>query len=1027
MKMHGSTLARVRGYISGGWFTHRRAVFGVLLLAAVVGGTFYRLQDAEASSTVPLSGYATVLNTGLTIDFEPESGANATIDNFTRQMAGYGWSDDLGWVSFGGTDNPNGAIRADESGKLFSSAQVLNAGVIDFDDSGADVVISDGAFSGHAWSEDLGWIDFNTVQAAGYNPDLTPPSNASGIALKKSEGGMSVEDGGWTNTNGYFDWQPGADNENGSGILGYCLYLGQDSDGDPATDKGLLADSPVDTEGACPYAVPTNSVDFTVGDKLATALTDSADPYYFKVKAIDNSKNIHSGSAASFSFRYDSTPPSNPALINAPSQFLATKTVTVYWPTTGSDAASDGLSGVRGLQYKIGDGPWYGKDHTGAQDVTDLLDNSGSYTTVDPYDYDHLEEGNNTISFRTYDEAGNISSSIITATIRINTDAPSAPQNLSVSPGSSSENAFSFSWDAPAVFQGVPDSLRYCYSVNVLPTSANCSLTEPGVTSLSSGPYATQPGKNTFYVVARDEAGNVNYDDAASVEFTANTSAPGVPLNLDAADISIRATSNWRLAVSWDQPTALGSGVASYKVLRSTDGTNFSEVASVGGTSYIDDGLAQQTYYYKVRACDSANNCSASSSVAFQTPTGRYTEPANLISSPSVTVMTRSAAISWITDRESDSRIQFGTSSGKYFAAESAKSDQVKNHTIELNNLQPDTTYYYKARWTDGDGNIGSSSELMFRTLPAPSVKDISVSRINLDSATVGLTSTRASKVKIYYGISDGFGGLKEVNTSLAESGYTVQLDGLSDGTKYFYKVNTVDSEGNEYDSSRIDSFETPARPRISNLRFQPVEGAPSSTLEVSWSTNVPASSSLSYSTNGQPTKEVSKSELVTKHSLVIEGLFDDSTYTLVAASRDALGNQAVSEEQAFKTALDTRPPKLSKLRVETSIRGVGAQATGQLIVSWQTDEPATSQVTYGKGTSGDHYPSSTSEDNALTAEHTVVISDLDTSQAFHLKAVSRDKAGNTGESEGRSAIIGQPSDSVVDIILSTLEKIFGI
>lgn len=1026
MRIQSSKLDALGGFKLRGLLANRRVVGAALLIAVLGAGMLYRLQNVEASSTVPLSGYATVLNTGEIIDFDG-SGSNATIDNFTRQMAGYGWSEDLGWVSFGGIDNPNGAIRANEAGKLFSSAQALNAGVIDFDDSDADVTISGGNFDGYAWSEDLGWIDFSTVHAAGYDPDLTPPSNASVITLKKSSSGMDVADGAWTNTNGFFSWLPGVDNEDGSGVLGYCLYLGQDAGGDPASSKGLLGDSLVDTEGACPYAVPGNDVDFTVGDKLATALTDSPDPYYLRIKAIDVSKNIHSSGTASFSFRYDSTPPNNPAFINAPSQFLASKQVTVYWPASGANAAADATSGVLGLQYKIGDGPWYGKDHTGTEDITDLLDNNGSYTTVDPEDYDELQEGNNIISFRTYDEAGNISSTIITTVIKINTDAPSAPQNVNVTPSSSGQNSFAFSWNAPTVYQGTAESLVYCYSVNTLPSQANCTLTPAGVTSLDAGPYATQPGTNTFYVAARDEAGNINYADAASVTFTANTAAPGVPLGLDVADISIKATSNWRLVLSWEVPTSTGSGVAKYKVLRSTDNATFNEVASVSGTSHIDTGLSQQTYYYRVQACDSANNCGVSSSVVSRMPTGRFTEPALLLSNPSVTAKTRSAVITWVTDRPSDSRIQFGTSSGEYFAAESAKSDQVTEHTVELNNLQPDTTYYYKARWTDEDGNIGSSSELLFRTMPAPSVKDVNAININLESASIQLTSNRASQVKIYYGLSDGFGGLKQINTSHQESSYLVTIDGLSDGTRYFYKVNTVDGEGNEYDSGRIDSFDTPARPRISNLQFQPVEGAPSSTQKVTWQTNVPSSSHISYSTNGQPTKEVSSSDMTTEHSIVIEGLFDDSTYTIVASSRDALGNTASSDEQSFKTALDTRPPKVSKLRVETSIRGVGSQATGQLIVSWQTDEPATSQVSYGKGSSGEHYASSTAESNALVTEHTVVISDLDTSQAYHLKAVSRDKAQNTGASDDRSAIIGQPSDSVIDIILGTLERIFGL
>lgn len=986
----------------------------------------YNLSQVEATSTVPVTGYATVLSTGEKIDFDLDSGANVTIDNYTRQMAGYAWSEDLGWVSFGSGDNPNGPVRAGVDGKLSSKAKSLNASDIDFGDSGANAAAGDNAFSGYAWSEDLGWVDFSTVKAIGYDPDLTAPGGASEVTLKKSASGMSVAEGGWTNTNGYFSWQDGVDNVDGSGVLGYCLYLGQDAGADPKSTKGMLASTLVDTENACPYAVDDNLIDLTITDRLATELTTSSDPYYLKIKTIDHSKNV-SDTEASFSFRYDNTPPTNPSFINAPSQFLASKKVTLLWPNSGEDGPNDDMSGVKGLQYKIGSGPWYGKDHSGTQDIIDLLDNSGTYTTVDPEDYDQLQEGNNIVSFRTYDEAGNISSDLITTVIKINTGAPSVPRNLEASPISSDSNNFSFSWEPPASYKGSLESLVYCYTVNVVPTASNCTFTPPGQTSLPNGAYATQPGENTLFVVARDEAGNINYEVSASVKFTANTSAPGVPLNPDIADISVKATSNWKLALSWEKPSSVGSGVAKYKVLRSTDEDNFQEIASTAGTSFVDSELAPVRYYYQVQACDSANNCGVTSSSVDKLPTGRFTSPAVIVANPSVTVKTRSATISWSTDRASDSRVQYGLSSGEYFTAEAAQSAQVQNHKIELNNLQPDTTYYYKARWTDEDGNTGTSSEVAFRTQPAPTVKDVSVVKVNLESAMIQLTTRQSTRVKVYYGNSESFGGLKEINTSLVESNYTVELSGLSDGTKYYYKVNTVDSEDNEYDSSRIDSFVTPARPKISNLQFQPVDGTPSSTQKITWQTNVPATSLLSYRTNGQPTREVSDSQMTISHSVVVEGLFDDSDYAVVAQSRDQYGNLAVSDEQNFKTALDTRPPTVSKLRVETSIRGIGNEARGQMIVSWTTDEPATSHVSYGKGSSGSSYSSSTAEDNALVTEHTVVISDLDTSQVYHLKAVSYDKARNIGESEDRSAIIGQASDSVIDIILGTLEKIFGL
>src|SRR5690606_25910533 len=114
---------------------------------------------------------------------------------------------------------------------------------------------------------------------------------------------------------------------------------------------------------------------------------------------------------------------------------------------------------------------------------------------------------------------------------------------------------------------------------------------------------------------------------------------------------------------------------------------------------------------------------------------------------------------------------------------------------------------------------------------------------IDLSTAQIRFTSVSAAKVVVQYGKTDGFGGVKEIATSLSKSTYTIELTGLDDGTKYFYRLNTFDAEGNEYTGSTVLAFTTPARPRISNLRFQPVEGEPTSTQKITWTTNVPASS----------------------------------------------------------------------------------------------------------------------------------------------------------------------------------------
>jgi hypothetical protein len=370
--------------------------------------------------------------------------------------------------------------------------------------------------------------------------------------------------------------------------------------------------------------------------------------------------------------------------------------------------------------------------------------------------------------------------------------------------------------------------------------------------------------------------------------------------------------------------------------------------------------------------------------------------------------------------------VAIGTSSGQYGSSEIGNSDQVTLHSIDLDNLAAGTTYYFVARWTDEDGNTGTSQEFTFTTAPAPVIKEIETIAIGLSTATVQFTSKGATKINIYYGLSDAFGGLESINTSLEESQYTFGLEGLTDGSKYFYKLSAFDSEGIEY-AGNIFSFNTPPRPRIENLRFQPVAGEPTSTQSITWQTNVPSSSTVIYGKVGTTGREVQSSELKTEHEVRINGLEDDSEYFIVAQSRDGSGNLAVSDRQQFRTALDTRPPKISEITVESSIRGTGAEARGQVIISWKTDEPSMSQVGYAEGSGATVFNSRTAEDSELTTDHLVIVSDLPTSKVYSLQPMSKDKAGNIGLGEPQSAIIGRASESVLTIILNTLQRVFGL
>src|SRR5262249_34844825 len=57
-----------------------------------------------------------------------------------------------------------------------------------------------------------------------------------------------------------------------------------------------------------------------------------------------------------------------------------------------------------------------------------------------------------------------------------------------------------------------------------------------------------------------------------------------------------------------------------FQVERSTDGTNFTLIATTSGTSYRDAGLANGTYFYRVRAVNGAGNSPYSNTLRTSIP-----------------------------------------------------------------------------------------------------------------------------------------------------------------------------------------------------------------------------------------------------------------------------------------------------------------------------------------------------------------------------------------------------------------------
>lgn len=666
---------------------------------------------------------------------------------------------------------------------------------------------------------------------------------------------------------------------------------------------------------------------------------------------------------------------------------------------------------------------------------------ASAYTLVANRDGTSVVTGANTIYFRTVDQAGNVSSdgTIRTGTITYAGQAPTfgPTDSVTITPSTATTNSFALSW--PTASPGGGHAVAaYYYMVNTPPPATYATLSGNTATYFNNGTFRTlsaralpnvNKGSNTMYVVAVDNADPPNYSPSNYISgtFTLNSSDPDNVEDLLISDSSLKSQEKWNVALTWSVPTYQGAGNLTYLIYRSADGTTFAQVGSTSGLSYVDSTPTSALYYYKVYTKDGANAVSSGSNALSVTPTGKWTSSPSLESIPVVSgLTTKKAVITWSTNRTADSKVQYGTSAGSYFSEEPSNSDQVASHTITLLNLSPGKQYYYRSKWTDEDGNTGTSEEYTFSTSAAPYVSSVKMNSISISTAYVTFTITNAASATVQYGKTLSYGGAQTLSTATSGSTYTVGLTELNEGSTYHMRIVANDSDGNTYNSDDY-TFDTLPTPKITANKIQQVAGMPSATLRLVWTTNTLVSSVVTYYPVGSPDKSKDQVDLIMKknHQMIIKDLQDATDYQFFVKGKDAVGNAVTSSGQNVTTMADLRPPEIQNMTVETTINGVGNDAKAQIIVSWDTDEPGTTQVEYAQGT-GATYGQSTQEDTNLTTNHVVTITSLTPSKIYHLRALSKDKVKNAGQSLDTVVITPKFTQDALTLVVDNLSKTFG-
>lgn len=165
------------------------------------------------------------------------------------------------------------------------------------------------------------------------------------------------------------------------------------------------------------------------------------------------------------------------------------------------------------------------------------------------------------------------------------------------------------------------------------------------------------------------------------------------------------------------------------------------------------------------------------------------------ISGISVTVDVTNATVTWNTENEGNSTVEYGQIPGVYTGTVSDPS-QATSHSEFIAGLSPETTYYFQVKSCNNYG-CSTSEEQNFTTAPnpgPPSISNVSASPTS-GNATVTWNTDASSNSTVEYGLSPG-SYVASVSDPALVYAHSLLLPGLSPSTRYYYRVGSCSAYG---------------------------------------------------------------------------------------------------------------------------------------------------------------------------------------------------------------------------------------
>jgi titin len=450
-------------------------------------------------------------------------------------------------------------------------------------------------------------------------------------------------------------------------------------------------------------------------------------------------------------------------------------------------------------------------------------------------------------------------------------------------------------------------------------------------------------GQN-FSQVGSDLAANaVSYSDTSATEATPyvykvvafNTTGAGADSTTSAATtfaaapdtLAVTGITTTQVQLSWNDNS---SGESEYLIYRSEDGTNFTQIDSVGpdGESYNDSDITSATTYsYYVTASNGAGESVASNTVTALTRTAAPTLTAATPTSDTT------ATITWsdVTGATAGYKLYRDDGNGYTLAA----SPSAGATSFNDSGLTEGTAYSYKLVAVNATGDSADSNVLSATTFPA-APDTLAVGTITATTVDLSWADNSNGETSFVIFRSDDNGDSWDIAGTNSANDNTFTDTGLTPGTHYLYHVTATDLGGSSDATSDAAALTLPAAPTS-------VDAQPTSDTSVHITWTAPAGIFNSYSLLRDNVEIAQPTSSDTSYDDT--GLTEGTTYAYKLVAVNNTGNSADSNTSSATTNPAT-PDNV----------GVTGVATTSLNVTWTDESSAEDGYEVQRSTDGTNW-----------------------------------------------------------------------